>query len=127
MIYRESCSLDVPTVAFLYLALNAVFLISAPVSALRGEVEIGYVVARYLIGEQGALIVSIVLAGILISTVSAMVLAGPSRSSKDWAVIIGNSLFLGRLNDAGIPTNAICFSLRYCAGFSVDLPLSNKS
>lgn len=97
-------------VALLYLALNAVFLISAPVSALRGEVEIGYVVARYLIGEQGALIVSIVLAGILISTVSAMVLAGPRalhRLGGDYRQFA----FLGRLNNAGIPTNAIvCLS-----------------
>ena len=93
-------------VALLYLALNAVFLISAPVSALRGEVEIGYVVARYLIGEQGALIVSIVLAGILISTVSAMVLAGPRalhRLGGDYRQLA----FLGRLNHGGIPANAI--------------------
>jgi len=96
------------TVAFLYLALNAVFLISAPVSALRGEVEIGYVVARYLIGEQGALIVSIVLAGILISTVSAMVLAGP-RALQRLGGDYRQFAFLGRLNDAGIPTNAIVF------------------
>ena len=97
-------------VALLYLALNAVFLISALVSALRGEVEIGYVVARYLIGEQGALIVSIVLAGILISTVSAMVLAGP-RALQRLGGDYRQFAFLGRLNNAGIPTNAIvCLS-----------------
>jgi len=95
-------------VALLYLALNAVFLMSAPVSALRGEVEIGYVVARYLIGEQGALIVSIVLAGILISTVSAMVLAGP-RALQRLGGDYRQFAFLGRLNNAGIPTNAIVF------------------
>jgi len=93
-------------VALLYLALNAVFLMSAPISALRGEVEIGYVVARYLMGEQGALIVSIVLAGILISTVSAMVLAGPRALQR-----LGGDYrqfgFLGKLNAAGIPKNAI--------------------
>ena len=95
-------------VALLYLALNAVFLMSAPVSALRGEVEIGYVVARYLIGEQGALIVSIVLAGILISTVSAMVLAGP-RALQRLGGDYRQFAFLGRLNHGGIPANAIVF------------------
>lgn len=95
-------------VTVLYLALNAVFLISAPTEALRGEVEVGYVVAGYLLGEAGALFVAVILAGILISTVSAMVLAGPRalmRLGSDYQRLS----WLGVLNKDGLPKNAILF------------------
>ncbi len=95
-------------VTLLYLALNAVFLISAPIDAMRGEVEIGYVVAGYLLGDTGALVVAVILAGILISTVSAMVLAGPRalmRLGGDYRRL----RWLGVRNKDGLPKNAIFF------------------
>lgn len=95
-------------VAVLYVLLNAVFIVSAPISELRGKVEIGFVVANSIAGEAGGTVIAIVLAGILISTVSAMVLAGPralQRLGED------NRLFapLAKRNRDGIPTRAILF------------------
>lgn len=95
-------------VTLLYLALNYVFLISAPLEALRGEVEIGYVVAGYLLGDTGATLVALTLAGILLSTVSAMILAGPRalmRVGGDYPKFS----WLGRLSEDGLPRNAIVF------------------
>ncbi|MEO0998472.1 MAG: amino acid permease [Pseudomonadota bacterium] len=65
------------TVACLYVALNYAFLRSAPVEAMVGEIEIGFVAARYLLGDGAASATGLVLAALLISTVSAMTMAGP--------------------------------------------------
>ena len=95
-------------VTALYLALNLVFLISAPLDALRGQVEIGFVVAGYLLGDAGAVIVALVLAGILISTVSAMILAGPRallRLGGDYPKF----QWLGTVAEDGLPRNAVLF------------------
>ncbi|MFK8052481.1 MAG: APC family permease [Woeseiaceae bacterium] len=61
----------------LYLALNYVFLYVAPIDAMVGKVEIGYVAAESAFGGVGAKIMGAVLAALLISTVSAMIIAGP--------------------------------------------------
>jgi len=95
-------------VTCIYVALNAVFLISAPIDELRGEVEVAYIVADYVVGEQGAFAVSLLLSGILISTVSAMIMAGPRALQRLGEAYSGFSL-LGRPNKAGIPANAIFF------------------
>lgn len=95
-------------VAVIYVALNAVFLSSAPIEALRGELEIAYVVAHYMIGPEAGFFVSLVLAGILTSTVSAMILAGPralQRLGEDYPRLS----MLGRTNEDGIPVTAIIF------------------
>ena len=44
---------------------------------MAGKVEIGYIVAQTVFGETGATIMGVVFALMLISTVSAMTLAGP--------------------------------------------------
>ena len=96
------CSL----VALLYVALNSVFLAAAPIDELRGEVEIAYIVADHIMGSTGAVVVSIILAGILISTVSAMILAGPralQRLGEDYP----RFAVLSRRNADGLPTPAI--------------------
>ncbi|MCX2972036.1 amino acid permease [Halieaceae bacterium IMCC8485] len=95
-------------VAVVYVALNTVFLSSAPIEALRGELEIAYVVAHYMIGPEAGFFVSLVLAGILTSTVSAMILAGPralQRLGEDYPRLS----MLGRTNEDGIPVTAIIF------------------
>jgi APA family basic amino acid/polyamine antiporter len=93
-------------VMLLYVALNFVFLYSAPIDELRGEVEVGYIAARAAFGEAGGRFTGLVLAALLISTVSAMTLAGPRVLQ-----VIGedfNALgFLARTSRDGIPTRAI--------------------
>ncbi|MDX1516497.1 MAG: amino acid permease [Woeseiaceae bacterium] len=64
-------------VTVLYTALNYVFLKVAPMSAMVGQVEIGYVAARFAFGEAEARFAGVTLAVLLISTVSAMTVAGP--------------------------------------------------
>lgn len=95
-------------VTVIYVLLNTVFLTSASVSALTGEVEIAYIVADAVVGEEGAFIVSLLLSGILISTVSAMIMAGPralQRIGQDYQGL----RWLGETNKGGLPANAIGF------------------
>ena len=93
-------------VTCIYVLLNSVFLTSAPIASLSGEVEIAYIVAGEVLGPEGAFIVSLLLSGILISTVSAMVMAGPrllKRFGEDYRAL----RWLGASNSHGLPRNAI--------------------
>lgn len=95
-------------VMVLYVSLNYVFLYAAPMSALSGQVEIGYIAAQAIFGETGARIAGAMLSLLLISTVSAMTLAGPralQAIGEDFKALA----FLGRRNAQGIPRNAIYF------------------
>ncbi len=64
-------------VMLIYLLLNYVFLRVAPVGEMAGQVEIGYIAARSAFGDVGGRIAGGMLALLLISSVSAMTLAGP--------------------------------------------------
>ena len=90
----------------LYLLLNFTFLYTAPIDALAGKLEVGYVAARFIFGETGGAIMGVVLALLLISTVSAMILAGPRVLQ-----VIGQDFhalrFLARTNAHGVPLVAI--------------------
>ena len=93
-------------VMVLYVALNFVFLYVAPISALEGKVEVGYIAAQYVFGDAGASAISFVLSLLLISTVSAMTIAGPrvlQVIGEDFAVFRR----LSRKNEDGIPSLAI--------------------
>jgi len=93
-------------VAGAYLLLNYVFLSVAPMEAMVGKVEIGYVAAGYVFGSAGAAVMGILLALLLISTVSAMILAGPRvyhAIGQDFPLFKK----LAITNADGIPTRAI--------------------
>lgn len=64
-------------VTCIYLGLNAVFLMSAPVAELTGSIEIGAVAASALFGHSIGRLFSIVIALLLVSSLSAMIMAGP--------------------------------------------------
>jgi APA family basic amino acid/polyamine antiporter len=93
-------------VTLCYLLLNYVFISVAPMDAMAGKVEIGFIAASYVFGERGAAIMGVLLALLLISTVSAMVLAGPRVLHA-----IGEDFVLFRrlaaVNKDGIPALAI--------------------
>ncbi|MCY3859631.1 MAG: amino acid permease [Gammaproteobacteria bacterium] len=94
------------TVLILYLLLNGTFLTVAPVDAMKGEVEVGFIAAKFAFGDIGAQLMSLMLAIILVSTLSAMILAGPrvlSRIGNDYPVLG----WLGRTNRHEVPTIAI--------------------
>lgn len=93
-------------VCLAYVLLNYVFLAVAPMEAMVGKVEVGYVAARFAFGEAGGDIMGMLLALLLISTVSAMILAGPRvlhSIGEDFALFRP----LSRVNGDGIPVTAI--------------------
>ncbi|NJN51432.1 MAG: amino acid permease [Gammaproteobacteria bacterium] len=96
------------TVTVLYVLLNYTFLAVAPMAAMAGKVEIGYVAAEHAFGPQGGRIMGVLLALLLVSTVSAMTLAGPrvlQVIGQDFAVFAP----LSRTNSDGVPYVAILF------------------
>ena len=100
----------------LYLLLNYTFLYAAPIDALAGKLEVGYVAARFIFGETGAAIMGVVLALLLVSTVSAMTLAGPRVLfviGQDFAIL----RFLARTNADGVPIAAILFQATLAVAF----------
>lgn len=97
-------------VTLLYLLLNWVFLRSVPLDALAGTVEVGALAARWLFGEVGGRLISAMLALLLLSTISAMLLAGPrvfAAMAEDQPAL---GLF-GARNRRGAPTRAVLLSL----------------
>ncbi len=91
-----------------YVALNFVFLYSTPINTLTGKVEIGYLVAQSIFGEVGAMLTGSVMALLLVSTVSAMTIAGPRVLQ-----VIGEDFKffrpLAKLNSDDIPARAVLF------------------
>lgn len=93
-------------VALLYVMLHVTFLAVAPMSAMAGQVEVGFIVAGFAFGDVGQQWVAAMLGVLLISTVSAMLLAGPRALQvigQDFAVLRR----LSHENAHGIPQTAI--------------------
>ena len=89
-----------------YVLLNYVFLSVAPIEAMQGKIEIGMIAADYAFGEAGGRAMGITLSLLLISTVSAMLMAGPRVLQ-----VIGQDFhlfrWLAKTNRDGIPMTAI--------------------
>ena len=93
-------------VLVLYFGLNYAFLRAAPMAAMEGEVEVGYIAATHIFGPLGADIMGVTLALLLVSTVSAMIVAGPRVLhviGEDYPVFRR----LSHTNADGIPSTAI--------------------
>lgn len=90
----------------LYVALNAVFLMVAPMADMVGKLEVGVVAAEAAFGKTGASMAALALALLLISTVSAMTIAGPRVLQ-----VIGQDLSilhaLSVTNADGVPSRAV--------------------
>ncbi len=93
-------------VTILYVSLNFVFLYAAPMDAMVGQVEVGYIAAEAAFGDLGGRFTGLVFAMLLVSTVSAMTLAGPRVIQ-----VIGEDFpalkRLAKTNADGIPSTAI--------------------
>ncbi len=112
----ESPQRDLPRILFIgtgmvlitYVALNFVFLFTTPIEQMKGKIEVGFVVAQSIFGDTGAKFTGIIMSLLLVSTVSAMTLAGPRVLQ-----VIGEDFrlfgFLAKVNGSGIPTRAIFF------------------
>jgi len=93
-------------VAGLYCLLNFVFLSVAPMEAMTGKVEVGVIAANFAFGSTVGALMGVLLALLLISTISAMILAGPRvlhRIGQDYPAFAA----LARENADGIPVTAI--------------------
>ena len=93
-------------VAALYCLLNFVFLSVAPIEAMAGKVEVGVIAAEYAFGSAIGTLMGALLALLLISTISAMILAGPRvlhRIGQDYP----SFAWLARENKDAIPVVAI--------------------
>jgi APA family basic amino acid/polyamine antiporter len=69
-------------VTVLYLALNAVFVFAAPLKDLTGQLEVGRIAARAIGGAALEEAVAAVIALVLISSASSLVMAGPRVCAK---------------------------------------------
>lgn len=105
-------------VTIIYLALNATFLSNASFAQLEGQNDIGNVVANKLFGERTGLLFSGIFSFALLSTLSAMTIAGPrvtEAMGEDYGLL---KLFSVR-NKHGMPYIALLAQ----AGWSVFLVL----
>jgi len=97
-------------VTVLYLLLHVMFMSAAPMDAMAGRVEIGFVVAEYALGADAAKIIGAILALLLVSTISAMLLAGPRA-----LYVIGRDFpafsWLGKENRYAVPANAVSLQI----------------
>ena len=103
-------------VTILYVLLNITFLRVAPMDAMVGKLEIGYVAAQFAFGAEGATTMGVLLALLLISTVSAMVMAGP-RVLQVIGEDFGAFRALARTNQHGVPAVAIYVQSGLTLGF----------
>lgn len=95
-------------VMLMYVGLNFTFLYVAPMNDMVGQVEVGYIAAEAAFGDLGGRFTGLVMATLLISTVSAMTIAGPRV-----LLVIGEDFpsmrRLARTNSDGVPATAILF------------------
>jgi APA family basic amino acid/polyamine antiporter len=102
----RSIILSVLGVTVLYVALNAVFLYTTPISQLSGQVEVALVAGRQIFGDFGGRFAAALICVGLISTISAMTWIGPRVT-----MVIGEDMpffrSLARKSSTGTPVAAI--------------------
>jgi basic amino acid/polyamine antiporter, APA family len=89
-------------VILLYAPLNAVFLYSAPVEQLKGQVDVGYIAASHIFGGTGGVIMGLLISVGLVSAISSMVWAGP-RVTQVMGEDVRILRVLSRKNANGVP------------------------
>src|ERR1700758_1731066 len=97
-------------VLLLYVALNAVFLLTAPMSELAGQLEVASISGRHIFGEVGGRIVAAMICIGLISSISAMMWIGPRVTMTIGEDIPAFRVF-SRRSTSGAPAFAILFQL----------------
>ncbi len=93
-------------VIVLYIALNAVFLYTTPITALSGQVDVALIAGRHIFGESGSRLVGALICIGLIPTIGAMMWIGPRVTvamGEDTPML---GLF-ARHSRRGVPTAAI--------------------
>ncbi len=102
----RSLFLSTLIVTVLYILLNTVFMLSTPVDAMTGQVEVGLIAAQHIFGTTLGNFMGMLVALLLVSSISSMVFLGPRVSQ-----VMGEDTYilraLSRKNYKGIPTVAI--------------------
>jgi APA family basic amino acid/polyamine antiporter len=93
-------------VGALYLAVNAVFLLCAPMSEMAGKPEVAFVAAEWIFGPAGGRLMAMCIALALISLVSTYVWIGP-RVAQTMGQDLRALRWLAQSNRAGIPQAAM--------------------
>jgi basic amino acid/polyamine antiporter, APA family len=128
-------------VIVLYVGLNAVFLVSTPLSELAGQLDVAIVAGKHVFGELGGRMVGALICLGLVSSISAMTWIGPrvtmtmgedvlllrqfARKSKQgvpavaiiFQVLVSNLLLLTQSFESVL--DFIQFSLAFCSFFTV--------
>jgi APA family basic amino acid/polyamine antiporter len=97
-------------VTVLYVALNAVFLHTAPAAELKGKIEIGVIAGEYIFGATGGRIIGGFICLGLIASCSAMIWVG-SRVSATMGEDIAALRFLSWRDRSGAPHVALLVQL----------------
>lgn len=108
-------------VMVIYTALNFIFLYSVPVNELKGVVEVGYLSANKIFGTDLGRFMSLVIALLLVSTVSAMILAGPRVMQA-----MGKDMHQLRLFSISNKNNVPYISVLFQSAISVLLVLTSS-
>jgi len=103
-------------VTVLYLLLNFVFLYTVPMAEMAGQVEIGYLSGRVIFGEIGGQVMSLFIALLQVSSVSAMVYLGP-RVTQAMGEDLPELRWLATTSDRGTPVVSILFQAALALGF----------
>ena len=106
----KAVALGTLLVVGLYLALNAVFLYAAPMSALEGNVDVGHIAAEHIFGIQGGKIMSGLICLGLASSISAMTWVGP-RVMKTMGQDLRVLAPLAVTDARGVPMRALLVQL----------------
>jgi APA family basic amino acid/polyamine antiporter len=128
-------------VLVLYVALNAVFLHTAPIDKLAGQLDVASIAGSYIFGGVGGRIVAAMICIGLVSSISAMMWIGPrvmmtmgedipalrvfarksSQGAPAWAILfqlaVANLMLLTRSFEAVL--DFIQFALLFCSFFTV--------
>ncbi len=97
-------------VILLYVALNAVFLATTPISELSGQLNVAMVAGTHVFGEFGGRIVGALICLGLVSSISAMMWIGP-RVTMTMGEDMPLLRVFARKSKAGVPAIAILFQL----------------
>ncbi len=97
-------------VMVLYVALNAVFLRTAPIDKLAGQIDVASIAGRYIFGDLGGRIVAVMICIGLVSSISAMMWIGPRVMMTMGEDMPAIRLF-ARKSVNGAPVYAILFQL----------------
>jgi APA family basic amino acid/polyamine antiporter len=95
-------------VLVLYAGLNYIFLYTVPIPELAGKVEIGFLAGSKLFGPAAANALSLLIAALMVSTISAMIFVGARITQvmgEDYPVL----RVLSRWSPMHTPVNAILF------------------